>query len=65
MKTLPLEDQENYINVMEQIEKLLQKSANLGGFDKISLDDAEKLSDLSLLAEEQFENSIPLMPILK
>ena len=47
---------------MEQIENLLQKSANLEGFDKISFEESEELSDLSILAEE-FEDRVPLMPI--
>lgn len=64
MRTLALKTQEEYIGVMSIIENLLQKSTDLGGFDKLSFDDAEKLSDLSPRAA-QFENSIPLMPILK
>jgi HTH-type transcriptional regulator/antitoxin HigA len=47
---------------MKQIEALLQKSTQMGGFDKLPKEDADILASLSLLAE-QFEDNIPLMPI--
>lgn len=64
MRTLPLNAQTDYIRVMAKIENIFQKSTDLGGFDKFSFDDAETLSDLSFLAA-QFEDNIPMMPILK
>src|SRR5690606_13665876 len=48
--------------VMARIEKLLQKSTQSGGFDKLSAVDRKALANLSLVAE-QYEDSIPLMPM--
>ena len=47
---------------MNKIEGFLQKATALGGFDKLPKEDAEQLAVLSNLAE-QYEDSIPLMPI--
>ena len=47
---------------MSKIESLLQKATELGGFEKLSKTDRMNLSQLSVLAE-QFEDSIPLMPM--
>lgn len=52
----------DYDEVMKQIEALLQKSTEIGGFDKLPKKDSETLAKLSLFAEE-YEDSIPLMPI--
>lgn len=57
-----LSSREDYNKVMKDVEKLLQKSTKLGGFEHLSKEDAAKLAELSLMAE-QYEDSIPLMPI--
>ncbi|MBI2259525.1 MAG: helix-turn-helix domain-containing protein [Flavobacteriia bacterium] len=57
-----LKTRKDYEVVMKQIEALLQKSTQIGGFDKLPKEDADTLESLSLLAE-QYEDSIPLMPI--
>lgn len=57
-----LTPREEYDKTMVQIEALLQKATSLGGFDKLNKEDADILADLSILAE-QYEDSIPLMPI--
>lgn len=57
-----LKTRKEYDEAMQRIEKLLQKATSIGGFDKLSQEDADSLAKLSLLAE-QFEDSIPLMPI--
>ena len=62
MKTAKIENRKEYDAVMARIEKLLQKSTEAGGFDKLTKKEAETLENLSLIAE-QFEDSIPLMPI--
>lgn len=54
--------EEKYENVMNQIELLLQKSTQLGGFEKLSDSEKELLKSLSLVAEK-YEDDIPLMPI--
>lgn len=64
MSSAQLKSRKEYDEVMERIEKLLQKSTQLGGFDKLSVVDRNVLADLSLLAE-QYEDSIPLMPMKK
>jgi HTH-type transcriptional regulator/antitoxin HigA len=51
-----------YDKVMSKIEALLQKATDLGGFERLTKTDRTNLSQLSVLAE-QFEDSIPLMPI--
>jgi HTH-type transcriptional regulator/antitoxin HigA len=62
MKTDKIKDRAEYNEVMKQIEKLLQKSTKSGGFKKLSVKETATLKKLSLLAE-QYEDSIPLMPI--
>jgi len=62
MKTDKINTSKEYDDVMKRIEKLLQKSTNDGGFDKLSKEDVEKLQTLSLLAEK-YEDSLSLMPI--
>jgi HTH-type transcriptional regulator/antitoxin HigA len=62
MSSEHLKTRKDYDEVMKHIEKLLQKSTQIGGFDKLPKEDADTLAKLSLLAE-QYEDSIPLMPI--
>lgn len=62
MNSEQLKTRKDYDEVMKQIESLLQKSTEIGGFDKLPKEDADQLANLSLLAE-QYEDSIPLMPI--
>ena len=62
MKAEKIHDRNEYNEVMKRIEKLLQKSTKLGGFEKLPAKEAETLKKLSLQAE-QYEDSIPLMPI--
>lgn len=51
-----------YDKVMSEIESLLQKASELGGFENLSKTDRVSLSKLSAIAEK-FEDSIPLMPM--
>ena len=62
MSKILLNSRKEYTEVMQQIERILQKSTQIGGFDKLSAEDKNSLANLSLLAEE-YEDSIPLMPI--
>lgn len=62
MNSTQLKSRKEYDEVMIRIEKLLHKSTQLGGFDELSTKDKKSLADLSLLAE-QYEDSIPLMPM--
>jgi len=62
MKTEKINDRKEYDEVMKRIEKLLQKTTQNGGFEKLPTKDVETLKKLSLIAE-QFEDGIPLMPI--
>lgn len=62
MSSTQLKSRKKYDEVIVRIEKLLQKSTQLGGFDKLSAVDRKTLSDLSLIAE-RYEDSIPLMPM--
>lgn len=62
MSSTPLKSRKEYDQVMARIEDILQKSTQLGGFEKLSDTDRNTLADLSLLAEH-FEDSIPLMPM--
>jgi HTH-type transcriptional regulator/antitoxin HigA len=62
METVKIENRKEYEAVMARIEKLIQKSTEAGGFDKLTKKETETLENLSLIAE-QFEDSIPLMPI--
>lgn len=62
MKTQKITDRKEYAEVMQRIEKLLQKSTQTGGFDKLPSKDKNSLKQLSLMAE-RYEDSIPMMPI--
>lgn len=62
MKTAKINDRKEYNEVMQRIEKLLHKSTKGSGFDKLPVKDKEALKELSLMAEN-YEDSIPLMPI--
>lgn len=62
MKTEKISDRKEYNEVMQRIERLLQKSTKSGGFDKLPIKEKESLKQLSLMAEN-YEDSIPLMPI--
>lgn len=62
MKAAKINNKKEYDEVMKRIEKLLQKTTKSGGFDKLQIKEKENLKKLSLLAE-QYEDSIPLMPI--
>jgi len=62
MKSEQLTSREEYNLTMKKIEDFLQKAAALGGFDKLTKEDTQQLALLSHLAEE-YEDSIPLMPI--
>lgn len=64
MKTNKIDDREEYNKVMGQIEVLLKKSTQVGGSENLSTKDLDTLKQLSLMAE-QYEDSIPLMPIKK
>ena len=62
MKTTAINNRKEYNEVIQRIEKLLQKSTKKGGFGKLPVKDKETLNQLSLMAES-YEDSIPLMPI--
>ncbi|MBK6835209.1 MAG: helix-turn-helix domain-containing protein [Bacteroidetes bacterium] len=62
MKTEKIKDRAEYNEVMKRIEKTLQKATHNGGFEKLPAKEKETLKKLSLMAE-QYEDSIPLMPI--
>jgi len=62
MKIEKITNRKEYNEVMKRIEKLLQKSTQVGGFEKMQAKEAATLKKLSLQAE-QYEDSIPLMPI--
>lgn len=62
MSSTPLKSRKEYDQVMARIEDILQKSTQLGGFEKLSDTDRNTLADLSLVAEH-FEDSIPLIPM--
>ncbi|HET6242931.1 MAG: helix-turn-helix domain-containing protein [Bacteroidetes bacterium] len=64
MKTSQIKNREEYDEVMKRIEKSLQKITQLGGIDKLPSKAVKTLKELSLMAEE-YEDSIPLMPIKK
>jgi hypothetical protein len=51
-----------YEKVQLQIEALLQKSINNGGFKALSYDEVALLNKLSLSAE-QYEDNLQMMPI--
>jgi HTH-type transcriptional regulator/antitoxin HigA len=62
MKTGKIKDRKEYDEVMKRIEKLLQKTTKSGSFDELPAKEVDSLKKLSVLAE-QYEDSIPLMPI--
>ncbi len=62
MKSLKINDRKEYEEVMKRIEKLLQKSIKVGGFEKLPSSDVATLKTLSVMVEK-YEDSIPLMPI--
>lgn len=62
MKIDKIRTKEEYSRVMMKIETYIQKSTKLGGIEKLSKKEAEELANLALIAEE-FEDSIPLMPV--
>lgn len=62
MNTEKINNRKEYKEVMKRIEKLLQKSTKNGGFENLSAKEAKTLQELSVMAE-QYEDSIPLMPI--
>ena len=62
MKPDKIKDRREYNEVMNRIEKILQKTTKSGGFENLPKKEAETLKKLSLIAE-QYEDSIPLMPI--
>ena len=62
MKTEKINDRKEYNEVMQRIEKILQKTTKIEGFDKLPVKVKAELKQLSLMAEN-YEDSIPLMPI--
>ncbi|MDD2982811.1 MAG: helix-turn-helix domain-containing protein [Crocinitomicaceae bacterium] len=62
MSAIFLKTRKEYTEVMQQIESILKKSTQIGGFDKLTSEDRKSLAELSILAE-QYEDSIPLMPM--
>ncbi len=62
MKAEKINDRKEYNEVMKRIEKLLQKTTKSGGFEGMPKKEVESLKQLSLMAE-QYEDSIPLMPM--
>lgn len=64
MKKSKITHRSEYDDVMAKIEELLQKSTQKGGSENLSKDELATLKTLSLMAEE-YEDSIPLMPIKK
>ena len=54
--------EKDYEKVQLQIEALLQKSINNGGFKALSYDEVALLNKLSLTAEE-YEDNLQMMPI--
>lgn len=64
MKNDKINTSKEYDEVMKRIEKILQKSTSVGGFESLMKEDVKNLQSLSLMAE-QYEDTIPLMPIRK
>ena len=62
MKPEKISDRKEYNEVMNRIEKLLQKTTKSRGFKSLPAKEIETLKKLSLIAE-QYEDGIPLMPI--
>ncbi len=53
---------DEYLDTMQEIEKYLQKTTQNGSFESLTNEEAERLKMLSILAE-QYEDSIPMMPL--
>ncbi len=62
MSSTFIKSKKEFQEVMARIEQILQKSTQIGGFDKLSENERATLSELSLAAEN-YEDSIPLMPM--
>ncbi len=62
MKTNKIKDKKEYDDVMNRIEKILQKATKNGGVEKLVSKELEILKGLSLSAEK-YEDAIPLMPM--
>lgn len=62
MKTEKINNRKEYDGVMKRIEKLLQKTTKNRGFENLPAKEVKTLKELTLMAE-QYEDSIPLMPI--
>ena len=55
-----IETHDEFVDVMNVIEKCLQKVTKNGGFDALTETEADELARLSLLVEV-YEDSIPIM----
>jgi HTH-type transcriptional regulator / antitoxin HigA len=53
---------DEYLDTMQEIEKYLQKTIKNGSFESLTSEETERLNMLSILAE-QYEDSIPMMPL--
>ena len=53
---------DEYLDTMQEIEKYLQKTTQNGSFESLTNEETERLKMLSILAE-QYEDSIPMMPL--
>jgi HTH-type transcriptional regulator / antitoxin HigA len=53
---------DEYLDTMQEIEKYLQKTTENGSFESLTSEETERLKMLSILAE-QYEDSIPMMPL--
>ncbi len=62
MKTDKIKDRAKYEEIMKRIEKSLERLTKLGGIEHLPAKEIKTLQELSLMAE-QYEDSIPLMPI--
>lgn len=62
MVTYKINTEEEYLQIMENVEILLKKATQNGGFQSLNSDERTALQQLSLQAEA-WEDQIPLMPI--
>ncbi len=62
MKADKIKSKAEYESVMSEINLMLKKATELGGFENLTDSEKERLGVLSLLAE-QYEDQIPMMPI--
>jgi HTH-type transcriptional regulator / antitoxin HigA len=53
---------DEYLDTMQEIEKYLQKTTKNGSFESLTSEETDRLKMLSILAE-QYEDSIPMMPL--